>query len=525
MFPVVLLLVAVLSAVVSQGLPEEAFPFGDPGAAQGILLTAVFALLPLVVGEIDFRRVRRRLARSDAVWDDLTRRVSRARRRLHLVVGGAYLAALFAARWGSLVARLGIDDWILVDETLLLLPFFVAVAGAWVQEHRIVRLLQPTPETIGEAVGFRARLYLIPILPLATLAAARDAVLLAGLEGYFLSFEYLGWASLVAFIVVVFVASPFLLRAVLRVHPLPRGELRSSLEAMGERIGFRCREILVWRTGHRILNAAIVGLAPRLRYVLLTDFLLESLPPREIAAVYAHEAGHGVNRHAPFYLAYSLLFVVLAFPLSFRLPEANLFLSVGVAMALFVVYWFALFGFVSRRAEREADLFGAQAVGDPEAMAGALDRIAFLAGERKRLAAWRHFSTERRIACLRRFATEPALLDRARRVTRLMFAATLAGLAAASFLALRDLPLQQARGRVQLALWDGNLERLDRAVQIGTRRYPKDPWFVFMAGVGAAERRRDEEAVGLFRRALELGPSPGLAEAIRDELESLGPTP
>ena len=46
-----------------------------------------------------------------------------------------------------------------------------------------------------------------------------------------------------------------------------------------------------------MVNACVTGILPRFRYVLLTDALVDSLTPHEIAAVFGHEIGHIAHRH------------------------------------------------------------------------------------------------------------------------------------------------------------------------------------------------------------------------------------
>src|SRR6202044_2414044 len=41
----------------------------------------------------------------------------------------------------------------------------------------------------------------------------------------------------------------------------------------------------------------VTGILPGFRYVLLTDALVDSLTPHEIAAVFGHEIGHIAHRH------------------------------------------------------------------------------------------------------------------------------------------------------------------------------------------------------------------------------------
>jgi Zn-dependent protease with chaperone function len=524
MFPVFLLVFAVLTLVVAEGLPRDAFPFPDPGG-WAILYTAVAALVPLVAGDLEVRRLRGRLASPTATWDALARTAGRSRLRLRLLVMLVWLAILFGARWGDFVNRSFLAGWILVDEILLLLPFLVAILGIWIHDHRITTTIQAAEGSLRSSVVFRLRMMGMPLVPLAAIAIGKDVVVWVGLEGQFLVFDYLSWAVLLVFVAALFFLSPFLIRAILGTRPLPRGEIRERVEALSVRWGFRYRDILVWNTGKKVLNAAIVGLTPRTRYVLLTDLLLDRLPPDEIEAVFCHEAAHGLDRHATLYMLFSLTFILLSLPLATALPPDSILLAGAALASVFGIYWFVLFGFVSRRAEREADLHGARMVGDPERLVGALERISFLTGERKGWFAWRHYSTSRRIEILRRFADRPSLLVRARRNRRILLGGTIAALAVAGLFALREIPLQHARGKVRLALYREDLAAMERSAEQGSKRYPDDPWFVFMRGYAAAGRDRREEAMRAYRRALELAPNDDLAASILEELRDLEAAP
>ena len=46
-----------------------------------------------------------------------------------------------------------------------------------------------------------------------------------------------------------------------------------------------------------MVNACVTGILPGFRYVLLTDALIDSLTPLEVAAVFGHEIGHIAHRH------------------------------------------------------------------------------------------------------------------------------------------------------------------------------------------------------------------------------------
>jgi len=168
---------------------------------------------------------------------------------------------------------------------------------------------------------------------------------------------------------VVFAVAPELLRFILHTHSLPPSELRERLEHLCRANKLRYRDILLWRTNHTLSNAAVMGILPMFRYVLLSDLLVATMTDEEIEAVFAHEAGHIKNRHMLWYLLITVTLVVsLAGPISwleeilhahwpkvFDPQFAAIFIE-SIATVLLI----AVFGLVSRRFERQADVYAAR---------------------------------------------------------------------------------------------------------------------------------------------------------------------
>src|SRR5262249_24394539 len=99
----------------------------------------------------------------------------------------------------------------------------------------------------------------------------------------------------------VLAASPLFIRLAWPTRSLPEGPLRRRLERAARRGGFRFNDLLVWDTGHLMVNACVTGVLPRFRYVLLSDALIDSLTQAEVAAVFGHEVGHVAHGHLPFF--------------------------------------------------------------------------------------------------------------------------------------------------------------------------------------------------------------------------------
>ena len=78
------------------------------------------------------------------------------------------------------------------------------------------------------------------------------------------------------------------------------GEVRDRMiELCASMHNVRVRELLLWHTSGRMINAAVTGLVRQVRFILLSDGLLDQVSnPRAIEAVMAHELAH-VKLQAP----------------------------------------------------------------------------------------------------------------------------------------------------------------------------------------------------------------------------------
>jgi STE24 endopeptidase len=177
-----------------------------------------------------------------------------------------------------------------------------------------------------------------------------------------------------------------------KLTPLPEGDLRTRLLALGDRTGFHAKTIEVIdgskRSGHS--NAYFTGFG-RFRRIVLFDTLIAQLTPEELEAVLAHEIGHYRRGHIPKMIAMSAVmmlggFAVIAwlarsswFNAAFGFPPGEIapsFLLFGLLSGA-VTFWFSpLSNLLSRKHEYEADAFARDAMGGPTAMVGALRKLA-----------------------------------------------------------------------------------------------------------------------------------------------------
>lgn len=202
-----------------------------------------------------------------------------------------------------------------------------------------------------------------------------------------------GFAVLFGFQLLMLVLYPKLILPLFnKLTPLPEGELRTRLLALGDRTGFKAQAIQVMdgskRSGHS--NAFFTGFG-RFRRIVLFDTLVNQLTAEELEAVLAHEIGHYRKGHIPKMLAVSALtqlggFALIAwlarspwFNTAFGFPPGDLapaFLLFGLLSGL-VMFWFSPLGnYFSRKHEYEADAFARDAMGGPAAITGALRKLA-----------------------------------------------------------------------------------------------------------------------------------------------------
>jgi Zn-dependent protease with chaperone function len=362
--------------------------------------------------------------------------------------------ALFG--WLDAVAVLGVrrpdlTSWPDLGLVLALVPY--AAAELVVIESR-AWLLDPER---GSSLRGQVRQLLAALAPLVLYAGLSTLVGLVEPLRVRIETIALASAAWTLFLIALFALSlPRLLRWAWDAVPLPSSWQRATLESVAARAGFRFDEIYLWRTGGSQANAAIVGLAPRSRFVLFSDALLARLGPRELAAVFAHEIGHARARHAPFFVAFALL-VFLGADLAIGVLAVESEAAALAILGAILAAWYVAFGWFSRRCELEADLESLELLGDPEPLVTALVQVG--AGHAHRKTSWRHFSTEHRARFLLGAFAEPALGERLRSALRRWKRASLALLVVTLTWQAWRLTRALDEDRVVVALCEGEYER------------------------------------------------------------------
>ena len=370
----------------------------------------------------------------------------------------AWLAALFLFDWGPWV-RTTIPRIAWLGRYLVLLApgavlFAVGWASRWQVESELLasRGLPPSVPTARAAARAGFRRNLIAFLPLLVLIGATEGLWVAGELGIEPLRDAARWLdhmpllTLCVFLGLVLLALPFFpgwVARMLGARPMSDGALRTRLEAGAQAIGLSVGRILVWPTQGRVLNAMVVGVTRRSRTIILSDRLIAEMPPDEVMAVFFHEAGHAKLQHLLLYLFMFFALIGLTYAAEEQLVLAGISPEVVMVLQL-ALFWFVILGSVSRRFEREADVFGADhadilatdnsASGPPDGvprgavmMMRALDRLRQAYGGQT--PSHRHGTLDERIGFIGAYATDPdvrASFVRAQRTLRVGVAIALA---------------------------------------------------------------------------------------------------
>jgi Zn-dependent protease with chaperone function len=351
------------------------------GAGGSACYTGATCLFLLLLAGMIAQRTSSKLVNHSESRDKIAQRYSAARTQFFFVNLGAFAFSLVILGWGKTVVQLahvevnGKEELVPGGELLILVPYLFTQIGSWFlfydADREFHRLISDSVQRgrFWSRSGyvlfiFRQQLILI-FAPLFLLMVQQGVERMYPEIAKSRSLPYLSLLVLPAFLVFF----PLVLPTMLGLQRLPSGHIRNRFEANARRLRFRYSRLYLWDTRHAVANAMIVGVVPWIRFVIFTDRLIDDLGDDEIDAVFGHEIGHAKHGH----MLYYGLFLVFSFILMGSLAQAvrlvdeevlqeyeTLFLIAPViAMG---VYMFAAFGFISRRCERQADIFGCRAV-------------------------------------------------------------------------------------------------------------------------------------------------------------------
>lgn len=370
-----LVVIGILSIVLA--FPRPVFRLlTDPSAI--VAAVAIVALLPPLAGLLATRRTLRLIEKRIDDPGEGQFAFARGMMVAYALLLSGNAALLLLTDWIRLGHRTPVvGEWPVIGSLIALTPFLLSVLLLWIAAYpadRVVRqiavevyLLRSRPVrpvwSLSQYIIYNLRHQVLFILaPMILILLARDII--AANDAFLRKFSRQGYLSdllLGAAAVLVALFAPVILRYVWVTSRLPDGPLRDKLLLLCKKLRLKCREILIWRSGGMVVNAAVMGVVPRLRYVLLTDALLEQLDDTKIEAVFGHEAGHIKRHHILFFLLFALISGCATTVFSVRTYRADPFTYqiAAAALGLLLAFkWGVLFGWISRRFERQADIYG-----------------------------------------------------------------------------------------------------------------------------------------------------------------------
>jgi Zn-dependent protease with chaperone function len=351
-------------------------------------LVAIPLVLVVLLGPLAYLGTRlhaRRVAAADGSVADRLHRVRRGVVAVQLGAAVLVLGVLFATGTNDGLAA-GLS--ILLGRALptgvsmvtgfagYLVPVLAVVVGSTAAVVPVDRELRGTEQSTREGASDAARMVAVGLLPVTAWL-----VLLAWAPGGE------GWASvirLLVFLPLVIILGPLVINLAMRTRPL-EGAARERILARLDERGLRVRDVrLIDSRGGKVANAAISGVIPQLRYVYVSDHLLEIAEEDELDAILEHEIAHGEGHHVLLKTLAAIgalvvgvgLLIALVLTVLRDAGSGVLVATLVVGMPLVMVTALLVVqGLVSVRLEHRADERAADRVG-ADAMRRALERVA-----------------------------------------------------------------------------------------------------------------------------------------------------
>ncbi|WP_420209482.1 M48 family metallopeptidase [Candidatus Electronema sp. JC] len=403
-----------------------------------------------------------------------------------------------------------------------LLLFFLFLTLLWLPARPVYERLFGRSRSPAGFAAVNIRLNLPVVLPWLILTLIFDLLRLPPAGKKLLDSS---WGEPLFFLVAVLCFALFFPPLISRLwgcSPLPPGPTRSMAEAFFRQQKFSAA-ILSWPLLEgRALTAAVMGIAPKFRYLLLTPALTAALDQEELEAVLAHEIGHVKKGHLLLYLllllGFSLLADALAGPLIALLFGSGWFwrlllwsgltaeklaghIAAVCMLALTLLYFRFLFGWFIRNFERQADLHAFHVQGGAFPLIRAFEKIAVLTGSPRNQKNWHHFGLGERMDFLFRCEHEPWLARRHERKVRSCLAAyfLLIG-AAVGLLPKPDGDAVQRTAQLRYAA---------AAVEQKLREEPGSGALLRLRAELLLEQGKEREAATAFAAALQAEPDAG----------------
>lgn len=433
---------------------------------------------------------------------------------------------------------------------------------------------QPLQESLTHSTSSRAQFIkghmsfsVVILIPWLLISIVADLLELVKAPA-FMSSEMVQLGLIAIALTAMVMLAPWLIIRVWGCKPLAQGFIRDELQRFCDEHDFKTGGLLLWPLfGADILTAGVVGILPRLRYILITSGLLRVLDASELKAVIAHEMGHVRKRHMLLFVALFIVFVLLVFKLGDTLTwlalsnktifnlsvsnkglESSFFslLSVLPIVLAMVIFFRFIFGYFLRNSERQADLYAMELLGTPEPLITSLQKIAFYSGKIEDLPSWHHYSIRQRVDFLLKASRSRDLIGKHNRKlygSVLIFAALTSALLFANwridrsgfarerqaklyFLKLKNSVSGNSDKAAYLSAYGaflyerGRYSRCESVLRAAIRNAPENAWalnnLAWLYATGPYAFRHPEDSLKLALKAASLDPVPDILDTLAE---------
>ena len=412
----------------------------------------------------------------------------------------------------------GVESMPAIMDVAGLILFISYMAVVWSSQWSVTNRFHGISKAFSEELGFRLRMLLPILIPFVAVSFLIDILSkIPGVEDIFDTF-YGRIGVIVLFLSVLIFLTPPMIRYIWRCVPLPEGHLRRRIVDFTAKEGLRFSDFLIWPLESSLCTAAVVGIIPAFRYIIITPCLIEHLSDEEIEAVLAHECAHVKKRHILWYILFLTVYSFVLFKvfevawawLGSRMffvkilieiqdfPSLASMLAIIPVAGTMAIYFRFLMGYFMRNFERQADLAVFDIQPHPFHLIGALEKIAILAGNIREKPSWHHFSIAERVEFLQHAAVRRRLIKGQdvklrKSMTAFIAAALIIGIIPYT------LPVDKWHDTFKL-----NFTSLYLGQLAGNE--DKKPQWYMAVGQLFAENGRYREAIASYEKALSLSP-------------------
>lgn len=293
--------------------------------------------------------------------------------------------------WAMSISGFAITQTLIFLGIYLLIETAIAIPFDFVHTFKIEEKYGFNKTSYKTFVNDQIKNFIVSILIFGTLLAGLQGLYIAFIDHIWI-FILFAWLFLSFIMVLMFLLNTKVFVKIFnKLTPLEDGELKTRIDALGNKLGFEVEKISVMDASKRSskLNAFFSGLG-KTRDVVLYDTLLDKLTDDQVLAVLAHELGHATYKDTTKMLFQNILtFGLYAAIIGFILQSSDIYIAFGLS-GIFFGFAIILFTILvepislilglltngwSRKIEYRADRFAKEHVGKKE-MIGALEVLA-----------------------------------------------------------------------------------------------------------------------------------------------------